>query len=121
VLKYPLFALVLVALYVGNAAFEGGNLSGALLGADAMFGGVNKLVFLMPLIGLAGGLLWFGRYKILEKILILLVIVMALAFTLTFFLTDVDYPAMFKGMFKPTIPGQFVHCFGPDRDDGRAL
>ena len=32
--KWPLFGLVIVALYLGNAAYEAGNLSGAALGIN---------------------------------------------------------------------------------------
>ena len=102
--KYPLFSLVLAALYMGNAAYEGGNLSGAVLGAQAIGGNINKLFFLLPLATLAGGLLWFGGYKILERILIVLVMLMALAFTLTFFLSGIDFVAMIKGMAVPSLP-----------------
>ncbi|PHR93576.1 MAG: manganese transporter [Robiginitomaculum sp.] len=104
VFKYPLFALVIVALYVGNAAYEGGNLSGSYLGAQALFGDIGKPVFLLPMIGLAGGLLWFGAYKVLEKFLIVLVLIMALAFIVAFGVIGVDFTGMVKGMFTPKIP-----------------
>lgn len=104
VLKYPLFALVLTALFIGNAAYEGGNLSGSYLGAQALFGGISKPMFLVPMVGLAGGLLWFGGYKALEKILITLVVVMALAFIAAFSVIGVDFSGMIKGMFSPQIP-----------------
>lgn len=104
VFKYPLFALVLVALYVGNAAYEGGNLSGSYLGAQALLGDIPKPVFLIPMIAFAGALLWFGAYKTLEKILIVLVLIMAVAFIVAFSVIGVDFVAMLKGMFSPKIP-----------------
>ncbi|PHR60178.1 MAG: manganese transporter [Robiginitomaculum sp.] len=103
-LRYPLFALVLVALYLGNAAYEGGNLSGSYLGAQALFGDISKAVFLVPMIGFSGALLWFGGYKVLEKILICLVLIMAVAFIIAFFVIGVDFTGMLKGMFSPNIP-----------------
>ena len=38
-LKYSVFVLVIVALGIGNAAYEGGNLSGAALGMRSVFAG----------------------------------------------------------------------------------
>ncbi|MCP4048058.1 MAG: divalent metal cation transporter, partial [Gammaproteobacteria bacterium] len=33
--RWPMFALITVALYLGNAAYQAGNLSGAALGIEA--------------------------------------------------------------------------------------
>ncbi|MCV6605401.1 MAG: divalent metal cation transporter, partial [Porticoccaceae bacterium] len=41
--KWPLFGLILVALYAGNAAYEGGNLAGAALGIEAIFGSSSQV------------------------------------------------------------------------------
>lgn len=104
VFKYPLFALIIVALYIGNAAYEGGNLAGSYLGAQALLGDISKPAFLLPMIAFAGSLLWFGAYKTLEKVLIALVLIMAIAFIIAFSVIGVDFAAMFKGMFSPKIP-----------------
>ena len=36
--KWPIFMVIIIALYLGNAAYEGGNLSGAALGIQAITG-----------------------------------------------------------------------------------
>jgi Mn2+/Fe2+ NRAMP family transporter len=48
-------------------------------------------------------LLWFGKYKVFEKILTFFVILMGLCFILVFFLVDPDFGAIARGMI-PSIP-----------------
>jgi len=104
--KWPLFALIIVALYVGNAAYEAGNLSGAALGIQALFGETQTIYrFSVAAIAtFAALLLWFGSYKNIEKILITLVLIMAMAFIGTFVVVGPDFLALFKGLFTPKIP-----------------
>ena len=106
VFKWPLFILIIAALYMGNAAYEAGNLSGAALGIQAIIGeteGVYRLsVFVIS--SLAALLLWFGSYKRIEKTLIGLVLVMALAFIGTFIKVGPDVVALFKGLMTPKVP-----------------
>jgi len=48
-------------------------------------------------------LLWFGKYKVFEKILTFFVILMGLCFIIVFFLVKPDFVAIAKGMI-PSIP-----------------
>jgi Mn2+/Fe2+ NRAMP family transporter len=48
-------------------------------------------------------LLWFGKYKVFEKILTFFVILMGLCFILVFFLVKPDFGAIARGMI-PSIP-----------------
>jgi manganese transport protein len=104
--KWPLFALIIVALYLGNAAYEAGNLSGAALGLDALSSSEDSLfqpaVILMSL--LATVLLWQGSYKHIEKILLVLVMLMAIAFIATFIMVKPDLAKMTSGLFQPQLP-----------------
>lgn len=104
--KWPLFALIMVALYLGNAAYEAGNLSGAALGIDALTDDSQSFyrmsVILISL--LAGTLLWRGSYKQIERILLILVALMALAFIATFISVGPNLTALFKGLTTPKIP-----------------
>lgn len=75
-------ALVLSAILVGNAAYETGNLLGGALGLESLFGGSGRLWG--PLLGGgAFGLLWTGRYRLLERVLVAMVAVMGLVFLTT--------------------------------------
>lgn len=79
-----LFAIVLVAaaIGIGNAAYQRGNLLGAALGAEVMGGGSRRLWLLVMTAG-AGALLWTGRYRVIERVLVGMVIVMSAAFLAT--------------------------------------
>lgn len=113
-LRWPLLLLVIAAIVVGNSAYQGGNISGAALGADALFGdiglinrwhtatGINLWALLLGFI--AAMVLWFGQYKLIERCLIVLVLLMSLAFIGTMLLTKPDLPALLKGAFWPLIP-----------------
>ncbi|WP_372919830.1 Nramp family divalent metal transporter, partial [Salegentibacter sp.] len=80
------FAIILIfsAIVIGNAAYEAGNITGAVLGAQAIFGdqslqlGSFQLNLWSLLIGFIAFLLLFsGSYKTLEKVFIGLVLLMS--------------------------------------------
>lgn len=104
--KWPLFGLIMVALYVGNAAYEGGNLSGAALGIDALTNANQSLYrsSVVVISVLAGFLLWRGSYRHIERMLLSLVALMALAFIATFIAVGPDVTALFKGLSTPQVP-----------------
>ena len=104
--KWPLILLIGVALYLGNSAYEGGNLSGAALGISAV-AGESELVFTGSVVSislLAGLLIWKGSYRHIERTLIGLVFMMALAFAATFVIVRPDFAALLRGMVVPAIP-----------------
>lgn len=77
--RLPLLALVVVALGVGNSAYQSGNLTGAGLGLSIAIGvPINVVVSIAALA--AGMLIWIDRYDWLEKTLSFLVAVMSLVF-----------------------------------------
>jgi manganese transport protein len=79
IVKCLVAGLVIVAIGVGNAAYEGGNITGAALGLSANFSGsIQQWAFTLGIIALL--LLVSGQYKLLEKCLIGLVIIMSLVF-----------------------------------------
>lgn len=97
-------AIILGAIVIGNAAYEAGNIGGAALGLEAIFG--IALIKLYPwLIGLcAFALLYIGSYKVIEKVLVSLVIVMSLSFLITAVITKPNLIEIVKGLFIPSIP-----------------
>ncbi|MEP1229533.1 MAG: Nramp family divalent metal transporter [Litorimonas sp.] len=105
-LKWPLFIIIGLALFIGNCAYEGGNLSGAALGVGSIFGD-SALIFKLSIIGIsaiATLLVLRGNYKIIERLLLSLVMLMAISFLLAFFMVKPDVTAMLKGLFTPSIP-----------------
>ena len=84
-----LAVLVIAAVFVGNIAYETGNISGAVLGVQAAIpalGGSGAKIVLALIIGIfAFGLLWSGSYKYIEKFLTALVVLMGVVFFITAF------------------------------------
>ena len=106
--KYFSVFIVVSAIVVGNAAYQGGNISGASLGLNHLFGRHHwfGLTSLWPIvIGLvAFGILASGSYRLIEKSLIVLVGVMSIAFLASFFLIEFDWTDFFSGLFIPSLP-----------------
>ncbi|ADV50910.1 natural resistance-associated macrophage protein [Cellulophaga algicola DSM 14237] len=102
--KYLVLGVILSAIVIGNAAYEGGNIGGATLGLEAIFGGENTKLYALIIGTIAFALLYFGNYKTLEKAFVSLVIIMSLSFLLTAIITKPDIVAIAKGLFVPSIP-----------------
>ncbi|MUP46945.1 divalent metal cation transporter [Gramella sp. BOM4] len=109
---FRIFTLILIfsAIVLGNAAYEAGNISGAVLGMEAVFSSVNFEIgalqiniWSLMIGGIAFLLLFLGSYKKLEKIFIGLVLLMSISFLLTAVLTKPDISEVLKGL----IPGSF--------------
>lgn len=111
ILRKLILGLVLAAIVVGNAAYEGGNISGGVLGLQALGndGVIDLKGFQLNgyslLIGaVAFVLLYIGNYKVLEKVFLVLVILMSLSFVITAILTGPDLFDLLKNAFIPGVP-----------------
>ncbi len=106
-LKWISAGLILGSLVIGNAAYEAGNITGGAMGLDALFTHPNTYVirYLYPsLIGLIAGLVLFhGRYKILQSILVSLALIMSACFLISLVLARPDFSQMITGL-KPSLP-----------------
>jgi NRAMP (natural resistance-associated macrophage protein)-like metal ion transporter len=96
--------LVLLAIGLGNAAYESGNISGTNLGLQIFWEAPTFIIGEIQILSgnlilgiLAFALLWQGNYKALERVLVGLVIFMSIAFIATAFLTKPDWSAVFGG------------------------
>ncbi|MCX7554946.1 Nramp family divalent metal transporter [Marinicella sp. S1101] len=101
-LRALLFALVALAIFIGNSAYQGGNIAGAVLGMEALLPGLD-VPWAIMVAALAFVLLFQGSYRVLERALIALVLLMSLAFITTFIITQPDIPALLGGL-RPQIP-----------------
>lgn len=120
-LQHPiirLFGIILVlgAIVIGNAAYEGGNISGASLGfKELLFNAdmtIKGIYLSMPplIIGvIAFALLITGSFKIIERFLIGLVVIMSLVFLTTAIVVGPDLGEIVRGLLIPTASGdQFL-------------
>ena len=102
-LKALLIGIILSAVVLGNTAYEAGNISGAVLGLEALAGPGWLSVYPLVTGLLAFLLLWFGNYRILEKVFTGLVLLMSLSFLLTAVLTRPDPFEILTGMLIPDL------------------
>jgi manganese transport protein len=97
-------ALVIAAIGFGNAAYETGNLLGAALGAEAVWGGSPR-TWAIAAGALAFLLLRTGSYRVVERVLVTLVALMAVTFLVTAALVRPPLGPMLTGLFVPRLPG----------------
>jgi Mn2+/Fe2+ NRAMP family transporter len=111
ILKQFIIVLILVAIVIGNASYEAGNISGGILGFETVFGkfNYNFTTFSINLTSIFIGvlafvLLYVGSYKSIEKVLICLVLLMSFSFVCTAIITKPDIIEILKGMLVPRFP-----------------
>lgn len=78
----PIVGLVIAAIGVGNAAYQAGNLTGAVAGIHSFAGGSREL-WLAGIVICACMIILVGRYRALHRILVALVITLSVAFLST--------------------------------------
>ncbi len=96
-------ALVLSAVALGNAAYQTGNLLGGSLGLAGLFGGAERW-WALAIAAAAFVLLWTGRYRVVERALVVLVSVMAVVFVATAAMLLPPAPELLSGLFVPDLP-----------------
>ena len=112
--------LVLSAIFVGNSAYEAGNISGAGLGLESLFGSlvIQFENFSINFWGIAIGsvaflLLTTNSYKLIEKALISLVIIMSIVFISTAIIAKPSFSEILKGTLIPSFPkGSLLSIIG---------
>lgn len=111
ILRVLISVLMISAVLIGNAAYQAGNISGAVLGLkiflpefNATVGGKAFELYPMLIGVLAFGFLYRGDYKTIEKGLIGLVFFMSVSFVIAAVLTKPAIGQIVKGMIVPSIP-----------------
>lgn len=96
-IKWFSITLVCAAIGVGNAAYEGGNLTGAALGlANVLPGSITLWALTLGSIALI--LLLSNRYHLVERVLIGLVALMSVVFITIMLIAGIDTAALSKGL-----------------------
>ena len=104
IIRNSVIALIFSAIIIGNASYEAGNIGGATLGMEALFGTNYSSLYPFVLGGLAFVLLHLGSYKALEKVFIVLVLIMSLSFVMTAILTKPNMWELLKDLLVPSVP-----------------
>ena len=108
IFKFLLTLLLISAILIGNAAYEAGNLSGALIGFQSIATGEDfyfgtRFDFLPIFMGtLVAVLILFGSNKLLKNVLVGIVLLMSVSFLITAVLTKPNLQNLVHGIFIPT-------------------
>lgn len=100
--KWGSIFLVVAAIGIGTAAYEAGNILGGAAGLETITG-INSTIWGIIIGIVAGSLLYTGKYKLIERVLIGLVAIMAVSFIVSAALIGPDLGALAAG-FVPNIP-----------------
>lgn len=100
--------LVIAAVFIGNIAYETGNISGSVLGLQTAFEPLNtdwgKILLAVIIAVVSFVLLFSGSYKYIENFLTALVVLMGVIFLVCAIAVGPDWLAVLKGMFVPIAP-----------------
>ncbi|MXW13436.1 MAG: divalent metal cation transporter [Rhodothermaceae bacterium] len=107
--RWVVISLVVLGLWAGTAAFETGNIAGAVAGMSSLMA-VPDGVLVLLVGGLAAIVLYLGL-RTATRVLAGLVLLMSVVFLVTMFLAPVDWQQAFQGLILPRIPeGGLVPC-----------
>lgn len=97
-------ALVIGAILIGNAAYEAGNITGAVLGFNVTWEWLpfNPLVLLLGTLSFL--LLWRGKYLLIERSLVALVTIMGVIFLVAALFLQPQWSDIISGLFSPSLP-----------------
>lgn len=104
-----LIILVISAVFIGNVAYETGNITGSIVGMRAAFTPVMdddfwKWILASIIFVVAGILLFSGSHKHIEKFLTALVVVMGFIFLACAIASQPNWIEVLKGLCIPRIP-----------------
>jgi len=113
--------LVIVAILVGNSAFETGNITGTVMGMKILFPVINHKIFIVGIGVIVTVLLFTGSYEVIERVLTYIVFVMVLVFVTTAVTVTPKWQKILSGIFVPkfedsnfmTVAGLFGTTIGP--------
>ena len=105
-LRFTVLGLIVSSIFIGNAAYQGGNLSGTLIGLQLLSDESISKTTLMILIGLGVlTMLWNGRFELIKRLLMLLVVLMGISFLFTAIYLGPGILTLLKAAFIPAFKG----------------
>jgi NRAMP (natural resistance-associated macrophage protein)-like metal ion transporter len=108
-IKNSSYLLIVLSLFIGNIAYESGNISGTVMGLETFLGSgiidnssasVNIYPILIGIILV--GIILVGSYNVFEKLLIGLVFIMSITFIITAILSKPSLGDLISGL-KPSV------------------
>ena len=103
--KWLVLLLVLGAIVLGAAAYEMGNLLGAVAGFQLIFK-VPSYILVLIIGSVAATILSIPSLKIISTIMGFLVVIMGIGFLITAILIQPSFSEIVKGTFSPRVPSE---------------
>ncbi len=97
-----------ISIFLGCAAYEAGNILGAISGMALAVTGVDPAVFTVVIVAISAAVLWLGKTSTVANIMGVVVAVMGFAFLIAGLSTPIDGAALAKGLFIPSFPEDSV-------------
>lgn len=102
-----------ISIFLGCAAYEAGNILGAISGVALAVTGVSPSIFTVIIVSVCGAVLWLGKTSTVANIMGVVVAVMGFAFLIAGLSTPIDGGALVKGLFVPSFPeGSIILTLG---------
>ena len=112
-------AFIFLSLFIGNSAYESGNISGTSMGLETFIGvstislfnldlNLNPIIIGIILILIVGN----GNYKVFEKFLIFLVSMMSLTFIFLAIISKPNINDLFNGLIPSVNNNNFIYVIG---------
>ncbi|WP_071387138.1 NRAMP family divalent metal transporter [Roseivirga seohaensis] len=92
-----------VAIFLGCAAYEAGNILGAISGVALIFTGIQPSVFTLIIVGVSTLVLWSGKTQTVANIMGFVVAIMGVAFLISGLSTPINGADLLKGAFIPSL------------------
>ncbi|MEC7895833.1 MAG: Nramp family divalent metal transporter [Bacteroidota bacterium] len=108
-IKKSSYLLIVLSLFIGNTAYESGNISGTVMGLETFLGSglinnspisINIYPILIGIILV--GIILVGSYNVFEKLLVGLVFIMSITFIITAILSKPSLSDLISGL-KPSV------------------
>ena len=113
------FIFVFLSLFIGNSAYESGNISGTVMGLETFTGSIiiNLLNFKINLLPVfisifLISIIAYGSYKVFERMLVYLVFIMSLTFMATAILSNPDLNLILDGLIPKINDNNFIYVIG---------
>lgn len=96
--------LIIAAVFIGNVAYETGNITGAIMGLQAIVPSSSTAMWAILIVICAVALLLSGKYRIVENILTAMVVLMGIVFLATAIAVGPNLGEIIRGLFVPHVP-----------------
>ena len=94
---------IVFAVGFGNTAYQGGNITGAVLGLEQI-STLEGTYWAIIVALVAASLLLAGVYRLIERVLVVMVILMSSVFLLTWGMSDINPGEFSRGLLIPSLP-----------------